>query len=66
MIEYSDSTYFKNYHMSERNAICGNCGTRIGKQRCTNTEDVFYFEIRVMDRYKYCPYCGKPLFEEEK
>ena len=66
MITYSDSTYFKDYCMYERKAICDSCNTQIGRQNCINREGIFHFEIRAMDKYKYCPYCGKPLFEEEK
>ena len=56
------------YEYYSRDAICGNCGIIIGRQTCYNyskgnkDKREYYFEDREKNNYKFCPYCGKPLY----
>jgi hypothetical protein len=43
---------------------CKCCGEEIGTQS-SNKGDKFYFDDRKQANYKFCPYCGQPLYKEE-
>lgn len=72
MMIYSTPKFFKGdnrrsyYDVYEREALCGSCGKSIGTQHKYEGYNDFAFEIRAIKDYKYCPYCGKPLFKEEE
>ena len=52
------------YSYYTRSAICGQCGEEIDTQT-SNKGDKFYFDVREKAQYKFCPYCGEPLYKEE-
>lgn len=72
MMIYSTPKFIKGdnrqsyYDCYTREALCGSCGTSIGTQNKYDGYDNFSFEVRVINDYRYCPYCGKPLFKEEE
>ena len=51
------------YEYYSRDAICGECGSVIGKQDCYDTKEPkkYFFYDREKNDYKFCPYCGKKL-----
>jgi hypothetical protein len=53
------------YDYYERSAICAQCGEELGTQSSTKG-DRFYFYDSEKAKYKFCPYCGQPLYKEEK
>ena len=71
MLVYSNSSYVPAtrgtnwYDWYTRSAICGQCGKQIDTQSSTKGEE-FYFDSREKANYKFCPYCGKPLYKKEK
>ena len=57
------------YEYYSRDAICGECGSVIGRQECYNyTKEPreYSFYNREKNNYEFCPYCGKPLKKKEK
>ena len=60
-IKAGRSSYYDCY---EREGLCNTCGHSLGIQHKYPDWKNFRFEIREKENYKYCPYCGKPLFEE--
>ena len=53
------------YDRYVRTAICKECGTTIGEQvKYPDFEKEFTFKDRDMNKYSFCPYCGKQLKEE--
>ena len=68
MIKYSAPKHYGGSHSSywEREVHCSECGGHIGTQNSIESDVGYKFEIPVMKFYNNCPYCGKPLFKEEK
>lgn len=52
------------YDYDERDALCNKCGETIGTQ--SKYKEDFYFDQREKANWKFCPYCGEPLYKEEK
>ena len=70
MLVYSKPNYHPEsratnwYSCYTRSAICGQCGEEIGAQTSLRGDE-FYFDKPEQSKYKYCPYCGQPLYKEE-
>jgi hypothetical protein len=72
MLIYSDSFYVADngngYSLNKRDAICSKCHKVVGRQEKYDVFDTeFKFKIDDCEKkdWRFCPFCGKPLYDNK-